>query len=135
MMKKSEIPNKEKMRVALYCRVATDTNEGLHLKAQQEKLRRFAEKQGYEVVAEIQEVGSGLPFDRPGVKEIFRLAHRHIMDAVLTDNMSRIGRDISTILRFEGKLKKQHIALKTLRQEETALLHMRHCFKALRQYI
>ena len=115
-------------RVVLYCRVATDADAGKSLEAQKEKLHKFAEQQGYEVVAVVEEVGGGLPFKRPGIKK----AHRHFMDAVLTENLSRIGRDISTTFRIQGKLKKQHVAIKTLWQEETALPYLR-CFSKLPQ--
>lgn len=113
------------LRVAMYCRVATDTGEGWNLAMQKEKLRHFAEQQGHTVVTEVVDHGSGLPFYRPGIKEIFRLSHRHIIDAVLAENICRIGRDMQTALRIEGKLKKQHVTIKTLQQEETALPYMR----------
>lgn len=113
------------LRVALYCRVATDTGEGWNLAMQKEKLRRFAEQQGYTVVAEVVDHGSGLSFDRPGIQEILRLSHRHIIDAVLAENICRIGRDMQTALRIEGKLKKQHVIIKTLQQEESVLPYMR----------
>lgn len=128
-MKKNVEQNNGKLRVALYCRVATDTDEGISLEIQKEKLRKFAEQQGYEVVAVVEEAGSGLPFNRPGIKKVLRLAHRHFMDAVLAENLSRIGRDISTTFRIQGKLKKQHVAIKTLWQEEFALPYLRYFSK------
>ena len=128
-MKKNVEQNNGKLRVALYCRVATDADERKSLEAQKEKLRKYAEQQGYEVVAVVEEVGGGLPFKRPGIKKVFRLAHRHFIDAVLTENLSRIGRDISTTFRIQGKLKKQHVAIKTLWQEETALPYLRYFSK------
>ncbi len=117
--------NTERRRAVLYCRVATDSDESRSLELQKEKLRRFAEEQGYTVMAEVADYGSGLPFDRSGIKELFWLSHRRMIDVVLAENLSRIGRDMKTLLRIEGKLKKQHITIKTPQQEETALPNIR----------
>lgn len=105
--------NKKKLRAALYCRVATDTDVGRSLEMQKERLRAYAEKQGYLVVAEIAEVEKGLILDRPGIRQLSGLAHRHAMDEVLTVDLSRIGRNTGDVLRFEGKMKKQHVKLDT----------------------
>lgn len=107
MGKKKEGNESGKPRVALYCRVATDHDEGRSLEAQKERLRQYAERQGYTVVAEVAEVGGGLSLDRPGIRELSGLAHRHAMNEVLAVNIDRFGRNTGDVLRFEGKLKKQ----------------------------
>ena len=117
--------NTAKRRAVLYCRVATDSDEGRSLEMQKEKLRRLAEQQGYVVMAEVVEHGSGLSLVRPGIKKLFWLSHRRMIDVVLAENLSRIGRDMKTLLRIEGKLKKQHVTIKTPQQEETALPNIR----------
>lgn len=57
--------NTGERRVVLYCRVATDTDGGLALKAQKEQLRRYAEEQGYTIVEEITEVTKAAPCAAP----------------------------------------------------------------------
>lgn len=113
MGKKKEGNESGKPRVALYCRVATDHDEGRGLEAQKERLRQYAERQGYTVVAEVAEIGGGLSLDRPGIRELSGLAHRHAMDEVLAVNIDRFGRNTGDVLRFEGKLKKQRIQMNT----------------------
>lgn len=112
-MKREKSIQDRKIRAALYCRVATDTDGGQSLEAQRERLRLYAGEQGYMVVAEIAEVAKGLSLDRPGIREVCGLAHRHAMDEVLAVNIDRFGRNTCDVLRFEGKLKKQHVRLNT----------------------
>lgn len=111
MDKKKEVG---KIRVAIYCRVGRDNDCGGCIDIQKEKLLKYARQQGYEVVAEVVEVGSGLSVNRPGIREISGLAHRHAMDKVIVTDISRISREAGAVLRFTGKLKKQHVALDTL---------------------
>lgn len=113
MGKQKDSTENRKPRVALYCRVATDHDEGRSLEAQKERLRQYAERQGYAVVAEVSEVGGGLSLDRTGIRELVGLAHRHAMDEVLAVNIDRFGRNTGDVLGFEGKLKKQHVRLNT----------------------
>ena len=69
-MKKNVEQNNGKLRVALYCRVATDADEGKSLEAQKEKLRKYAEQQGYKVVEEIAEVAKGNTLRRAGIRRV-----------------------------------------------------------------
>ena len=102
------------MRVAIYCRLArADQNDTL-LEVQKERLRIYAKERGYDIVAEIAEIGSGLSLNRPGIREMAGLAHRHMIDAVLVSDISRLCRDCGQALRLEGKLKKQGVAIHTL---------------------
>lgn len=100
-------------RVVLYCRVATDVDEGRSLAMQKQRLRAYAEQCGYEVVAEVSDIGSGRTLDRPGIRTVFRMAHQHLMDMVVSVNHSRFCREPSLLLRLAGKLKKQHVTLDT----------------------
>lgn len=62
---------------------------------------------------EISEVAKGNTLDRPGIRELYGLAHRHAIDKVLAVNIDRIGRNPGDVLHMEGKLKKQHVRLDT----------------------
>ena len=78
------------MRVAVYCRLArADQNDTL-LEVQKERLRVYAKERGYDVVAEIAEIGSGLSLNRPGIREMAGLAHRHMIDTVLVNDISDV---------------------------------------------
>lgn len=103
----------KKIRVAIYCRVATDGQAETALEAQRARLRAYAEEQGYNVVKEIAEVAKGNTLCRPGIRELYGLAHRHAIDKVLAVNIDRFGRNTGDVLHMEGKLKKQHVRLDT----------------------
>src|SRR5699024_2961682 len=103
------------MRVAVYCRLArADQNDTL-LEVQKERLRVYAKERGYDIVAEIAEIGSGLSLNRPGIREMAGLAHRHMIDAVLVSDISRLCRDCGQTLRLEGKLKKQGVSIESMK--------------------
>ena len=86
------------MRVAVYCRLARADQDDTLLEVQKERLRIYAKERG--------EIGSGLSLNHPGIREMAGLAHRHMIDAVLVSDISRLCRDCGQALRLEGKLKK-----------------------------
>ena len=81
------------------------------LSSEARKLRVAA----YDIVAEIAEIGSGLSLNRPGIREMAGLAHRHMIDAVLVSDISRLCRDCGQALRLEGKLKKQRVSIESMK--------------------
>lgn len=103
----------KKIRVAIYCRVATDTESGPGLEIQKERLRHYAAEQRYDIVKEIIEIAKGDTLERAGIREICGMARRHAMDKVLAVNMERFGRKTGDVLRLESGLKKQHVRLDT----------------------
>lgn len=103
----------KKIRVAIYCRVATDTDSGRGLEIQKEQLRWYAEKQGFDIVGMVAEVAKGNTLARPGLRELYDLARNHSMDKVLAVNMGRFGRNPEDVWRLENKLKRQQVRLDT----------------------
>ena len=88
-------------RVAIYARVSSRKQaEQGDLDRQVEVLRRFAEEHGYEVVAIIKDVGSGLKEDRPGLRKLFKLVIDRRIDAVLVTYRDRLTRFGFDYLRF-----------------------------------
>ena len=75
------------MRVAVYYRLARADQDDTLLEVQKERLRIYAKERGYDIVAEIAEIGSGLSLNRPGIREMAGLAHRHMIDAVLVSDI------------------------------------------------
>lgn len=103
------------MRVAVYCRLARADQDDTLLEVQKERLRIYAKERGYDIVAEIAEIGSGLSLNRPGIREMAGLAHRHMIDAVLVSDISRLCRDCGQALRLEGKPKKQGVSIESIK--------------------
>ncbi len=103
------------MRVAVYCRLARADQDDTLLEVQKERLRIYAKERGYDIVAEIAEIGSGLTLNRPGIREMAKLAHRHMIDAVLVSDISRLCRDCRQTLRLEEKLKKQGASIESIK--------------------
>jgi len=81
------------VRVALYARVSSyDQEKHGDLYRQLELLRSVAKKKGYRVVAEIKDRASGLKEDRRGLKKIFELAEKRLIDKVLVTYPDRLAR-------------------------------------------
>lgn len=120
--------NTAKRRAVLYCRVATDSDEGRSLEMQKEKLRRFAEQQGYTVVEEIAEVAKGNTLRRSGIRRVYQLGYNKATDLVLTETSSRFARSANLLLRFNRKLDGYGIQAISRREGPmTALLRPFHC--------
>ena len=80
-------------RVAIYCRVATAAQiDDPAQEFQEQSLRHFAEAQGYEIAGVVKETGSGGTLDRPGIRQLYEMAGRRAMDAVLSKSISRYVR-------------------------------------------
>ena len=103
-----------KIRVAIYCRVGRDNDCGKCIDIQKENLLEYARQQRAKVVAEVVEVGSGHSVNRPGIREISGLVHRHTIEKVIVTDISHISRETGAVLRFISKLEKQHVVLDTL---------------------
>jgi len=82
-------------RAALYCRVST-TDQSCN--RQEDDLRAFAARAGYEVVGVFRETGSGVKRDRVERKAVTELAQKRLIDAVLVTELSRWGRSTLDLL-------------------------------------
>lgn len=119
--------NTGKRQVALYCRVETDTDSGLALKAQKKQLRRYAEEQGYTIVEEITEVAKGSTLRRAGIRRVYQLGYDKAMDFVLAETSSRFAHPVNLLLRFTHKLDGYGVQTITRREGPlAALLHRFH---------
>ena len=83
---------KQGNRVWIYCRV--DCPDDIALKFQKEQMVEYARKQGWEVVGITAEQGSGLDFNRKGLKEVMEAIEAERVDIVLAKSVCRIGRDV-----------------------------------------
>ena len=96
----------DKVRAILYCRVSTkgQAEEGYSLDQQLERLREYANEQGYVVVAEITDPGySGAKLERPGLDRVRDLVAGGGVDIVLAQDRDRLSRnpDHMGYLRYE----------------------------------
>ena len=77
------------VRVVLYARAYDQ-----HLDRQLELVRKYAQKKGYKIVEEVKDRASGLKEDRRGIKRIFELAEKGLIDKVIVmypDRLARFG--------------------------------------------
>jgi DNA invertase Pin-like site-specific DNA recombinase len=88
----------------IYCSI--DAPEDTHgiLKGQYERLETYASQMDFAVVGSSQDLGSGLHFDRPGLRSVLEAAKNESFQVLLVDSVSRIGRDEATIKTFIKKL-------------------------------
>lgn len=79
-------------RAALYARVST--REQQTLKMQIQHIRRYCKQRGWQVVSEMQEVGSGADTERPKRAEIIRAARQKKIDVLVVWKLDRWGRSL-----------------------------------------
>jgi site-specific DNA recombinase len=81
-------------KAAIYIRVSGRRQEdGASLEVQLETCRRYCEANGLEVVAEFQDVQSGLDIDRPQYQQALKLAINKGFDKLVVWRYDRSGRD------------------------------------------
>jgi predicted site-specific integrase-resolvase len=78
----------EGIRCALYARESSSDNQAA-LASQVDGLRRYATAKGYQIVAEVQEVASGLNDQRPKLRTLLR---RRDFDVLLVEHKERLTR-------------------------------------------
>lgn len=102
---------KQDNRAWIYCRVNHPDSTTLRL--QQEQMIEYARKQGLEVVGITAEQGSGLDFNRTGLKEMMKAVKVGRVDIVLTKSICRIGRSIPLVMAWIEKLDEYGVKLVT----------------------
>ena len=78
-------------RVGLYARVSTHDQQTLPL--QLSAMREHAERRGWAVVLDVEDVGSGVR-DRPQREDLMRAARRRDLDLILVWRLDRWGRSL-----------------------------------------
>lgn len=79
------------VNVAIYARVSTDKQT---TDPQKDELRAEAQRRGWTVVAEIEDVISGAKFTRSGLDQLMNLVRRNAINAVLCYKLDRLGRSL-----------------------------------------
>lgn len=103
---------KQGNRVWIYCRVAHP--DGMALMLQKEQMIEYARKQGWEIVGITAEHGSGLDFNRKGLKEVMEAVKAEQVDIVLVKNTCRIACDICRIMACVDEMDEYGVKLMTV---------------------
>jgi putative DNA-invertase from lambdoid prophage Rac len=82
-------------RVALYARISSHDQQTLPLQIR--TMREYAERRGWQITAEIKEVGSGA-LQRPKRDELLAAVRRRELDAVLVWRLDRWGRSLPDLV-------------------------------------
>ena len=83
------------MRIALYARVSTTDQQTLPL--QIEAMRSYVKNRGWEIAAQVEDVGSGAS-DRPKREALLKTARRREIDGILVWRLDRWGRSLADLV-------------------------------------
>lgn len=101
------------MNAALYARVSTEEQkEGKTIQSQLEELRRFVNEKEWNVSAEYLDEGwSGSVLARPQLDRLRDDAEKGLFEAVIVNDVDRIGRDVSLIGIVKKDLERKNVQL------------------------
>lgn len=115
---------KSKMRVVLYCRVATTEQiDDYAMKAQSALLREQVRRENMEITAEVHGYESGATLNRPGWSRAVQLAIENGADAILVKDYARIMRNTVGVIREIERLQAQGIDVITADGELLTFTH------------
>jgi len=81
------------VRAAAYCRVSShDQKTKGDLERQVGRVTTHCVKQGYTLVAVLEDVGSGMSENRPRLRKLFKLINDHKIDRVVVEHKDRLSR-------------------------------------------
>lgn len=83
------------------------------LETQEKRLIAFAEESGYTIAGVSKDIGSGLPMESPGWKEVEQAVTAQSIGAVLAINSGRIARNVVELLSCAERLHQQGVRLIT----------------------
>jgi site-specific DNA recombinase len=104
-------------RVILYARVSTDeqARSGYSLSQQLEALRKYAAREGYEILDEVTDPGkSGATLDRPGLDKVRDLVVSGVVTAVLAQDRDRFAREPAYLWVLRKELREHGCKLRAL---------------------
>lgn len=87
------------MRAVIYSRVSTDAQEkdGTSLDTQESACLEYAQRSGWEVVAQVRDSASGASLDRPGIEHVRQMMRSGDTDLVLSYAVDRLSRNQNQI--------------------------------------
>jgi DNA invertase Pin-like site-specific DNA recombinase len=114
------------MRVAIYARFSSDLQDARSIADQIGAARDHAARQGWQVVSEFCDAaisGSSL-HNRPGLLDLLVAAQQRQFDAVLTESIDRLSRDLEDIAGLHKRMAYWGVKIITLADGEVGKLHV-----------
>src|SRR5262245_55442534 len=104
------------MRVAIYARFSSDLQDARSITDQVGLAREHAARQGWLVAAEFTDAAiSGASMaNRPGLQDLMRTAQARLLDAVLTESLDRLSRDLADSAALHRQLAYWGVRIVTL---------------------
>jgi site-specific DNA recombinase len=114
------------MRVAIYARFSSDLQDVRSITDQVAAARDYAAKQGWQVIAEFCDAAiSGASLhNRPGLLDLLVAAQAQRVDAVLTESIDRLSRDLEDIAGLHKRLAYWGVKIVTLADGKVGKLHV-----------
>ena len=114
-------PNVAGIKTALYARVSTvREDQGQDPETQLFRLRDYAVRQGYEVVAEFVDRASGADPSRPALDAMIEDAREHHFHLVLVTKIDRVGRSVINLCSLLEELETYGVKLSCIDQPEVS---------------
>ncbi|ADJ24827.1 Resolvase domain protein [Hyphomicrobium denitrificans ATCC 51888] len=114
------------MRVAIYSRYSSDLQDPRSIADQIAAARDHAQRQGWTVCAEFQDaaISGSTTHNRPGLAELMRAAGAGRFDAVLTESLDRLSRDLEDIAGIHKRLEYAGVKIITLADGTVGKMHV-----------
>lgn len=114
------------MRIAIYSRFSSELQDARSIVDQASAARSYAEKHGWSVVVEFSDAAiSGASLhNRPGLAALMSAAHSRGFDAVVTESIDRLSRDLEDIAGLYKRLDFLGVKIFTLADGEIGKLHV-----------
>lgn len=103
----NDIKNKTAKRVWIYCRVAHEDKKALDL--QESSLIEYARQQGWAIAGVTAESGSGLDYNRKGLKKVIEVIKSKQVNIILIKDITRIGRGMAGNIAFLDEMEKHEV--------------------------
>ena len=94
--------------IAIYCRVSTTDQS---CERQEQDLKAFAKRSGYDSIGVYKEKASGIKKDREARNEIMKLAQARKINAILVTELSRWGRSTTDLVETLQTLQSWNVSL------------------------
>ena len=114
------------MRIAIYSRYSSDLQDARSITDQIEIAREYAARQGWTVVGEYDDaaVSGSTTHNRPGLANLMTAAGMGRFDAVLTESLDRLSRDLEDLAGIHKRLQFAGVKIVTLADGIVGKIHV-----------
>lgn len=104
----------KKVKVAIYCRVATQAQlDNSAMEGQSARLRQQAQREGFDVVGEVRAYEKGIMLDRTGWETVLSMANEKQANTLMVAGLDRVARGVPLALQALNSLERQGLRLYT----------------------